>query len=419
MTGTLPARLAGTWPVILGSASFAASGIAMTVIAARVLGPMDYTAYAAVLSVVGIVVGGPAAATEQALTRRVAATGDARTAVSGLRGWLLGFVLAAVVVAILPVGWQPVMFGPAVIIGTLALIVAAPLQQLSAAIRGLTMGLGNRLRFGLSQAAWAAASIVLPVTLLVAGMAPLTALIVGAVIAMAAPLVAVLGWGAGRSRARQDVIADAARAAPTSRGGGREAHFTALVLATLVMSACLLAVPAALRPHVGDIPAAQIAAAQIVIGTSRLAVVIVGFFQPLLLARTARRSTGPPVVGDQVTTQAVALAAALGVATVGLLTVVGGPILTALFGPAYPFSPTVLALGSVGVVGLGPALVLTSVATGAHRYRLVAAAWLTAGAALLATALIPTDRITVVLIGVLVSSLAPLVVLTAARAWRR
>ena len=377
----------------LGSVAALAGLVANSVVAARAMGTDAFSAYAAMVSLLGVLGTGAAGAMEQETARRAASAARGEVRPPFAHAGAAAAIAAAIM--LVPLHWQAVLFGERA--WTAAFLVSAGVLGTHAAAiaRGILAGNGQRARLGLAIALTGVLPVVLGALLLWTGIDPFLAFGIGTVVGSASSLaVAAPEFAASISAHRSD------RRESQSRLG--------LVIAgNLFLTANMVAVPAVLRVHVDDLTSSVVASLQIVVSLSRLSTLLVANGVSVVVALAARDPHGKTI-----TRVCLGAAAFGGLAVVG--TAVLAPVLLPLvFGPGYDVTVGTAALASLSVLFLNPAYILTGIAVARHRGELIAGGW-AAGALLLALVAAWPDPpgSSAVLLGVVVSSALPTVIMS-------
>jgi hypothetical protein len=397
-TARLRLLVAGPQLVAAGLAVFLACGVLTALLGAAVLDSRDFTVFAAFSGLLGVLVYGPASSLEQESALRAGA-GEGERLRDAMRRRMAAVWLAVALVVLLPLGWQDRLLGPSQPVAAAALVLGAPVVLTLSVRRGLAVSVGAYRLVATSFLLAGVGTVLLPLLLPLVGVAPVTAFLVGPVVAWVPALLLMLRARRGRP-ARLAV-----HAVDVADGAGDTAW---IVTANLLVLVNLLAVPPLLRWHVADLSASVVADVQLLVSVSRLSTTAVLGFLPLLVARLGARRDGGA------SPAALATAAALAAMTVLACVLVGNPFLEALTGREAPLSIRTIALATLPAVLLCPALVLMGVAVARRRHGLLCGAWAGGAAVLTATAALePRGSVEFVLAGVLLASAVPLVVLAA------
>lgn len=352
-----------------GSVASLVGLVASSVVAARVMGTEAFSAYAALVSVIGVLGTGVAGALEQETARRATVLGSAMSLADLPVRHAGGAVGLATMLSVIPAGWQEHLFGAErTWIATLLIVVGVVGLHAAALARGLLAATGARARLGVAVGLTGVLPVLLGPGLAGVGVSPFVAFGVGTVV----------GGGSSVALAATALRNLATRARPTRDISSRLGE---LIAANLFLTANMVAVPAVLRSHVEDLSAPVVASLQIVVSLSRLSTLLVSNGVSLVVA-VATRDRASRLL----------LLASGGAAALGLAAVVGSALLAPwllpwVFGQGYGVAPGTAALAAASVVFLNPAYVLTGVAVARGRQRLLAVAWAGGAAVLAAVAL--------------------------------
>ena len=375
-------------------------GLVLTsVIAARTMGPDSFSAYAAMVAVLGVLGAGVAGAMEQETARRVASRPRQDDGVEfsllPVRPAAIAAVLAATIV-IIPLGWQGAMFEHRQAIAATLIVAGIFGMHAGAIARGVLAGSGGRARLGLAVALTGLLPVIVGVGLTAAGMDAFVAFGIGVVVGAASPIAVTF------PRVRRPTYA---RRAP--EGASPRGQLGALVAGNLFLTANMVAIPAVLRVHVDDLSAQLVASLQIVVSLSRLSTLLVANTVSVVVAAVARDRGGHVVMRSTVA------ALAFGLLSVGGTAILAPVLLPVVFGSDYDVGVGQAALASLSVVFLNPGYILTGVAVARGRAGLIATAW-AGGALLLAGVAIWQGPVEAgfVLCGIALSALVPTVTMT-------
>lgn len=385
--------------VLLGLGLFLVGGVLAALLAARILGPDDYTVFAAFISLWGVAILAPGGAFEQESTVRAVGRQESTRGIAramGIRSGVLWVLVAVLLMA--PLGWQPRLLGNSWQWWVGAIVIGGAIVFATAIGRGIATGRGHYAVVGGASAITGLAMVVVPLALLRLGQPALTSFLVGAVVAWIAGLVVVAFAGLTRRLRLFDTIAGD----PVTGG-------TALLVAgNLLMTASVLAVPSVLRWHVGTIGAELTADVQLVVSLSRLASTVVLGLVPIMIA-TMSGMQGRRHVSTQTWLVVATGFAALSVAT---LTLIGAPAVSWLTGRATDMDLGLIVAATGPVILLAPAVVLMALATLRHRFGVIILAWLASLVALIAGAIAdPTADVMSVLAWIATSALLPFTIL--------
>ena len=321
------------------------------------MGTDDFSAYAAMVSVLGVLGTGVAGAMEQETSRRVAtAAGGSGPLRPPIAHSAAAAALAAVVV-LLPTGWQQALFAERAPTAAVLVVVGVLALHAAAIGRGALAGSGHRAQLGLAIALTGMLPVVLGGLLVLVGVDGFLAFGLGT----------VLGGGSGALVALP--VLRILMRGPREGSGQAPSRLGRLVAANLFLTANMVAVPAVLRVHVDDLSASVVASLQIVVSLSRLSTLLVANAVSVVVAAVSRDHRSRTVL------RYAAGATAFGVVAV-LSTAVLAPVLLPLvFGPGYEVDVGLAALAAVSVVFLNPAYILTGVAVARGRDGLIAWAW--------------------------------------------
>jgi hypothetical protein len=398
------AHAASAHLVTAGLAVFLVGGILNALLAARILSSSDYTIYAAYISLLGIVVLGPAGSLEQESALRFSRpSGSTRKMLAKMlvRAGVICLVVAVLLVA--PVGgWQHRLLGASTVFGVACLVTGAPVVAVAAIGRGFLTVHRSYTAVGIVNAAIGVAMLILPPTLHEVGVGWLSAFLSGASLAWLPALVIVL--------LRVRPAARRAAMLPPYEGTAYSSGMTAwLLAANLLMIASLLAVPVVLRWHVEGLGAAPVAAAQLLVSLSRLAPTVVLGLLPLVVSQL---STGQGPERRRVAVRWFALATAMGGGAVIGLAIVGTRVVSWITGSSSGLSPGVAVVATLPALTLCPAVVAMALAMTRKNWSVVVAAWALSLAALVAVAAIDAGSdLLLVVGGVALAGALPLVVL--------
>jgi hypothetical protein len=385
----------------MGLGLFLAGGISAALLAARLLPAEQYTVYAAYSSLIGILVLGPAGSLEQESTLRFShGHRSGRSALIAMLVRGLGLAVVIAVVVLMPIGeWQQRLLGTSTGLASTCIVFGAPVVLAAAVGRGSLTAREHLRPVGAANAATGAAMLALPVLLHGLGIGWLSAFIVGALLAWG-PAVLIVWWRARRVTAPLSVSAGVQ--APLQH------RITVWLLAgNLLMLTTLLAVPVVLRWHVADLGADKVANAQLLVSVSRLSTTVILGFLPLMVAQfSAPHRWAHPV------RRWFGTAICLGLATVVIFTLMGGPLISWLGGSRSQLSWKENLLATLPTLTLCPALVAMSLAIVRRRWGLIIAGW---GAALsvlvLTLGIDPQNNLARVLSLIAVACLLPLAML--------
>lgn len=385
--------LRGPAAVATGLGVLLASGVLVSLVAARILSPGHYTIFAAFFGLFGVLVLAPATSLEQeSVLRGPSGESSARM----LRRALLVWLVVTVVVVIPVVDWQQRLLGAESTYALVALVLGAPVVLALAVLRGLALGAG---KFGTVAAGHLVAglgTLVLPLALYASGLPAVMAFILGAAFAWVPALVLVLLRTSSPSTSR--------RTGHTVRGATLW-----LVAVNLLVLFNLSVVPPVLRWHVIELGAASVADTQLLVSISRLATTAVLAALPLVLGTL--RVTGPSR-RLPFPTSPLALAAALGLVSTVVTGLLGRQMVELLTGRESALQVSTCFLAALPTLLLCPAIVLMAVAISRGAFASTCAAWALGALLLLATgASDPGSRIDLLLAGVAAAAATPLVVL--------
>jgi hypothetical protein len=359
----------------VGLAVFLGGGILAALMAARLLPAADYTVYAAYSSLVGILVLGPAGSLEQESALRASrAHALARQLLAAMLARSGAIFLVVVVIILMPAfGWQQRMLGPSAGLATVCVLLGTPLVFAAAVGRGYLTAHRTTRPVGAANAATGVAMLLVPFGLHASGLTWLSSFLAGALLAWLPALAIVCS--------RIPTAATRLPSPVASVGALRHGVTAWLLAGNLLMLAAMLAVPVVLRWHVDAIGADTVADAQVLVSVSRLSTTVVLGFLALMVAQLSVRDAAPDVARRWFV-----LATGLGLATVGLLALVGNQLVSWLRGVPSDLALVSNLLSTLPVVTLSPAIVATAMAIVRHAWRLIALAWSSALAVLAAAA---------------------------------
>lgn len=341
----------------LGSAVSLAGLVATSVVAARLMGTDAFSAYAAMLSILGVLGTGVAGALEQETARRAATAIDRARGARPPLALAAGASTVAALIVLLPLGWQETLFdhraaeaSGLIILGVIGLHVAA-------LAKGALAGEGYRARLGLAIGLTGVLPVASGTALALTGLDPFLAFGVGTVI------------GGSCAIAVAGPVRGAFLAPRSSFVTQSSAQMTALIAGNLLLTANMVAVPAVLRAHVDDLSTSVVASLQIVVSLSRLSTLFVANAVSVVVAAASREPRGHAVLGGTAAAAAFGCVATLGTALLAPI------LLPVVFGSAYSVGVGSAALASISVLFLNPAFVLTGVAVARGRNELIAWAW--------------------------------------------
>ena len=223
---------------------------------------------------------------------------------------------------------------------------------------------------GAANAAIGAAMLVLPIALHAAGAPWLTSFLVGAIVAWLPALLIVsarVPAAAARPSVRPTIEDDLGHRV-TASAAGREPVDAGC-------AACRSARPAMARRRSGRRPGGF---GQLLVSVSRLSTTVVLGFLPLMVARLSSQSALPDA------SRWFVLATGLGLGTVGVLAVIGDPLVSWLRGAPSQHSLGTNLLSTLPAAALCPAVVAMALAIAQQRWRLIVVAWTAALAVLVA-----------------------------------
>lgn len=390
--------------VPVGLGIFLVGGILAALLAARFLGPEDYTVYASFASIWGIVVLAASGAFEQESSMR-AARGPLSTGshISDLlRRAGITWLVTTAILTVPVLTWQARLLGDRWVLWVALAVAGSAFVFVGAILRGQGIGHGRNAIVGSSYAATGIAMLVLPLALLAAGAEPLPAFLCGAVCAwLAGFLILVVSALVGRLEDRRIGMG------PTEEP---PASATTWMLAgNLLMTAAILVVPSVLRWHVASIGADQVADAQLLVSLSRLvSTVVLGMLPVIMASMVAGADQG---LGLTVARPWLITSIALAAGAVMVLTVVGAPLVSWITGRTTSIGLDVVLSATLPILFLAPALVLMALAAVRRAHTVIVAAWAASLAALVpALVLNPGGRIVPLLLWVGLGALLPFMV---------
>ncbi len=240
--------------------------------------------FAAFSGLFGVLVLGPASSLEQQSALRA---GAGRAAASPMLTRAGVALLVVTVLVLLPAGgWQHRLFGDDARPALLALVLGAPVVLALAVLRGLAVGRGAYRLVAATHVVAGVGTLVLPLALLAAGVAPVTSFVAGAAFAwLPALLLLCTRTGSGRAAAAEVATGPARHhRAP----GGRP---TCCCWRTCWRSRRCCA---GMSGQLGERPVAD---AQLLVSLSRLATTAVLGLLPLVLGRMGAERSSPAAPG--------------------------------------------------------------------------------------------------------------------------
>jgi O-antigen/teichoic acid export membrane protein len=331
--------------------------VATSVVAARVLGTDSFSAYAAMVSVLGVLGTGVAGAVEQETARRVASAADESEALRPPLMHSLVAVVVAALVVLVPLGWQEALLAHRAHTGQVLILLGVVGLHAAAVARGLLAGTHRRALLGLAICLTGVLPVLLGSTLAFLGVDGFLAFGIGTVVGSSSAVVVAVP--ALRSH----------RGARARRADDPAVRLAGLVAGNLFLTANMVAVPAVLRVHVDDLSSGVVASLQIVVSLSRLSTLLVANGVSVVVASAARDPRGSTL------RVAAAGATAFGVLAAVATAALAPVLLPLVFGSGYSIGVGLAGLGAVSVLFLNPAYVLTGVAAARGQGNLVAAAW--------------------------------------------
>lgn len=373
MTPQLPEGLGLVSGERTGDARFTAAGLVVlmaggvlaALLAARWLNPAGYTVFAAFSAVLGLLVLGPASSLEQESAlygsrsqldlRSVAGRMTTRAAMV----WLLATIIVLTPVA----DWQQRLWGDASLLARTLIVLSVPPIFTLAITRGIAAALGAHRVVGGVYAVAGLGLVGFPPVLHLLGLSRLSAFLVGAVVAWLPPLLVLTFATRGHSRA-----------SPPAAGVGERHPRSAtawIVFGNLLVLGNLLAVPAVLRWHVGQLDVALVADVQLLVSISRLSTTVVLGFLPLAIARLA----SPSDHRDRDIRRLILIALSIGTGAVVACAMLGAVFIALLTGRPASVETGDIVLATLPVMALCPAIVLTGLAISRGRHLRVLLSW--------------------------------------------